>query len=126
MNQQISIGLGMLAGVAIGAAAVQGLHAQAKPPGYLVFNNEITDMQGYQPVVDGTPKTFAPYGARFLIRPTMPEVLEGAKPNRFGVIAFDSVEKAREWYNSPANKELNAIRARTAKNQVFIIEGATN
>jgi uncharacterized protein (DUF1330 family) len=124
MKTHYVIALAMLAGFAIGAVAVQGLHAQATPPGYLIFNNEVTDAPGYQPVVDGTPKTFAPYGARFLIRPVTPEVLEGPKPNRFGVIAFDSVEKARAWYNSPANKELNAIRARTAKSQVFIIEGA--
>ena len=100
MKTHHTVALAMLAGFGLGAVAVQGLRAQATAPGYLVFNNEVTDVQGYQPVVDGTPKTFAPYGARFLIRPTTPEVLEGPKPNRFGVIAFDSVDKARAWYDT--------------------------
>jgi len=32
MNRYLTIGLAMLAGAALGASAVQGLHAQAKPP----------------------------------------------------------------------------------------------
>jgi len=34
MNQRIVSGLTLLAGIAIGATAIQGLHAQAKPPTY--------------------------------------------------------------------------------------------
>ena len=33
MNRSVTVGLAMLAGAALGAAAVEGLHAQAKPPG---------------------------------------------------------------------------------------------
>ena len=36
MNQRITIGLALLAGAALGAAGVQGLHAQAKPPVYFI------------------------------------------------------------------------------------------
>jgi hypothetical protein len=32
------IGLSMLAGVALGATAIQGLHAQAKPPVYVIVD----------------------------------------------------------------------------------------
>jgi uncharacterized protein (DUF1330 family) len=37
----------MLAGVAVGALAIQGLHAQAKPPVYFIVENEISDVQSY-------------------------------------------------------------------------------
>jgi hypothetical protein len=37
MNQRIALGLTLLAGVAIGVTAIQGLHAQAKPPAYVVI-----------------------------------------------------------------------------------------
>ena len=33
INRSVTVGLAMLAGAALGAAAVEGLHAQAKPPG---------------------------------------------------------------------------------------------
>ena len=36
MNSWYKFALSMLAGVALGAAAVQGLHAQAKPKAYLI------------------------------------------------------------------------------------------
>jgi hypothetical protein len=35
--------LGLLSGVAIGAVGVHSLHAQAKPPVYVVADNEVTD-----------------------------------------------------------------------------------
>jgi hypothetical protein len=36
MRIKYAVGLSLLAGVTIGAAAVQGLHAQSKPPVYIV------------------------------------------------------------------------------------------
>jgi hypothetical protein len=33
MNRSLTLGLGMLLGAALGAAAVNGLHAQGKTPG---------------------------------------------------------------------------------------------
>jgi formaldehyde-activating enzyme involved in methanogenesis len=44
----------MLTGAAIGALAVQGLHAQTKPPAYVVSEIEITDLDAYQ-------KEYAPF-----------------------------------------------------------------
>jgi len=41
------LGLGMLAGTLIGAAAVSGLHAQAKPPVYLVTEIDVTNPDAY-------------------------------------------------------------------------------
>jgi len=37
MKTQYTVALSMLAGIGLGAVAVQGLHAQAKPPAYLVI-----------------------------------------------------------------------------------------
>jgi hypothetical protein len=43
MKQYFGVGLGMLVGTLIGAAAVSGLHAQAKPPVYLITEIDVTD-----------------------------------------------------------------------------------
>lgn len=37
--------------------------------------------------------------------------------------AFDSKEKARGWYNSPTQREVNAVRLKTTKSRAFIVEG---
>ena len=47
MNTKYKIALGVLAGAALGAAAVQGLHAQAKPPVYFVAEIDVMDQEAY-------------------------------------------------------------------------------
>jgi hypothetical protein len=47
MNRHITLGLGVIAGAAVGAAAVQGLHAQATPVAYVVAENTLTNQDGY-------------------------------------------------------------------------------
>jgi len=39
------------------------------------------------------------------------------------IIAFDSAEKAREWYDSPAYEAIKPIRQSAAKSRIFIVEG---
>ena len=41
MQTRGAVTLALLAGMGVGAIAVQGLHAQATPPAYLIFDAEI-------------------------------------------------------------------------------------
>ena len=43
MKTRYTVALSMLGGIAIGAVAIQGLHAQAKPKAYLVSESEVLD-----------------------------------------------------------------------------------
>ncbi len=43
MNTKYKIALSVLAGAALGAAAVQGLHAQSQPKAYIVTESEVLD-----------------------------------------------------------------------------------
>jgi hypothetical protein len=47
MRTYHAIILSMLCGAGIGAAGVEGLRAQAKPPIYMIGNNEVSDPDGY-------------------------------------------------------------------------------
>ncbi len=42
------------------------------------------------------------------------------------VIAFDSMDKAKAWENSPAQKEIDALREKSTKSRAFIADGAVN
>jgi hypothetical protein len=60
MKTQYTVALSMIAGIAIGAAAIQGLHAQAKPKAYLVTESEVLDqaaLDSYVPGVTGAMPT---------------------------------------------------------------------
>jgi uncharacterized protein (DUF1330 family) len=54
------------------------------------------------------------------------QALEGEAPKGgIVVIAFDSAEKARAWYDSPAYAAIRPIRQSAAKRRIFIVEGIT-
>ena len=47
MKTRTTVAWSMLAGVAAGAAAVQALHAQAKPPAYVIAEIDVTNVEPY-------------------------------------------------------------------------------
>src|SRR5262249_10189939 len=47
MKAWFTIAASMLAGAALGGAAIQALHAQAKPPVYMIAINEVSDQERY-------------------------------------------------------------------------------
>jgi uncharacterized protein (DUF1330 family) len=64
-----------------------------------------------------------PNGGRYITRTDKITALDGTPPKRFVVIAFDGAEKAQAWNNSPAQKHVNAVRVKTTKSRVFLVEG---
>ena len=115
----------MLTGAAIGALAVQGLHAQTKLPAYVVSEIEITDLDAYQ-------KEYAPI-AQALIKAAGGHLLaagqnivsfEGAPPKtRVSINQFDSMEAAHIWRNSAQYKEARKVGDKYAKFRAFAVEG---
>ena len=129
MNQRMALGLTLLAGVAIGATAVNGLNAQTKAPGaYAVIDiSEITDSETFtkQLLPKATPPVTA-FGGQFIVRTENTVAINGTPPKRFVVIAFDSMDKAKAWETSPAQKEIDALRAKSTKSRAFIADGTVN
>ena len=117
-----------ISGVLLGAAVVTGLNAQAMPPVYVIIDiSEMSDVDAYVKAVSAAePKATTSAGGRFIIRASKATALDGAAPNRFVAIAFDSEEKAKAWYDTPAIKEVNAVRLKTAKSRAFIVQGLAN
>jgi uncharacterized protein (DUF1330 family) len=128
MNSKIRMTLVAIIGAALGAAAIQALHAQAKPPVYAVVDiSEITDPEGYKAIGQrsnaAAEAVFKELGGKQLARTDKITALDGTPPKRFVIIAFDSVEKAKAWDASPGQKEVTAIRTKTTKSRSFIVEG---
>ena len=120
--------LAVLAGALIGALAVTRLHAQtvsaSNLPAFFIAEFEVTDPAGIEPYRARVASTLEPFGGRFIVRVGKIAPLEGEPPKGLVIIAFDSMEKAQGWYDSPAYREIRPIRYRTAKSRVFIVEGA--
>ena len=104
MNRFITLGIAMLAGAALGAAAVQGLHAQAKLKAYTVAELETLDaaaQAAYVPAVLAAQK--AAGGHPFNTGGGKMIAMEGAAaPMRVAITEWDSLEQAQAFQNSAA------------------------
>jgi uncharacterized protein (DUF1330 family) len=125
MKNAYTIALSLLAGAALGAAAIQTLHAQAKPPVYYIAEIEITDL-------DGWTKEYAPkaqalikqMGGRVLAAGQKVTSIDGAPPKqRVAVLQWDSIEQIQAWQAAPQLKELKAVREKFGKVRAFTVEG---
>jgi uncharacterized protein (DUF1330 family) len=128
MNRHIATGLILLTGVAIGATAIEGLHAQAKPPTYVVVAiRKINDADAYKTgVLDKASAVITAAGGHFVIRTDKITSLDGPPPQRFVLLQFDSPEKAQAWHVSEAQKEIDAARAKSTDSLSFMVEGMAN
>jgi uncharacterized protein (DUF1330 family) len=124
MKAQYSVPLAMLAGIGIGAVAVQTLHAQAKPPVYFIAEIEVTDIDGYTkeyaPKVQGTVKAA---GGRLLAAGQKVTAFEGNAPKRAVVQVWESLEKIQAWRDTAEFKENRKIGDKYAKFRSYAIEG---
>jgi uncharacterized protein (DUF1330 family) len=124
MKTQLTLSLAVVAGFGLGAVAVQGLHAQAKPPVYYISEiepaNADTYMKDYAPRAQAVIKAA---GGRFIAAGKATSV-EGEPPKqRVVIIAWDSMDKINAWRSSAAFKELLPDREKLAKFRGFAVEG---
>ncbi len=131
MRQLITPVLCTLAGIAIGATAIQGLHAQAKPPVYFVAEITVTNPQAYG-------KDYAPK-AQASIKAAGGKIIalggaggagaqsvtgfDGTPPKRVAIQVWDSMEKLKAWYNSADYQDLRKIGHKYATFRTYAVEG---
>jgi uncharacterized protein (DUF1330 family) len=117
MNTKFKIAMAVVAGAALGAAAVQGLNAQAKLKAYTVAELETLDAAAqatYVPAVLAAQK--AAGGHPFNTGGGKMVAMEGAPPPmRVAITEWDSLEQAQAFYNSAAWKNLAPQRDKAAK-----------
>jgi uncharacterized protein (DUF1330 family) len=127
MNRNVTTSLAMLIGAGIGAAAVQALHAQAKPPAYNIAEITVTNNEAYtKEYVPPIVKSIEDAGGKFIARGGKTILVVGTPPAaRVTVIQFESLDKAQAWVNSPAYKAAQAIGDKYATFRAYQIEGVS-
>jgi uncharacterized protein (DUF1330 family) len=122
-NYKVTIAV--VAGVAIGGAAVQGLHAQAKPPAYVISEIDVTDKDAYA-------KEFVPLAVNALKESGQKQLAAGGRTaaisgeppkSRIVLSVFENIEKAQAAYTSPAYLEARKVGDKYAKLRIFVVEG---
>jgi len=125
MRIDSALALTLLASFALGAATVQALHAQSKPPGYAIVEIDASNpdalLKEYAPVAT---KAIEAAGGKFLVRGGRTVSIDGAPPKgRIVVSAYDSVEQAQAALASPAFLEARKIGDKYATFRTFVVEG---
>jgi uncharacterized protein (DUF1330 family) len=124
MRTRYAIALAMLAGIAVGAAATQTLHAQAKLPVYVVTEIAVRNIPGY--VNEYAPRAQASIkkaGGKILAASLNVTQLEGPAPTRVVIQVWDSPEQIAAYAHGPEYDELRKLGERYAKFRSFAVEG---
>ncbi len=110
--------------VAIGFPAIKALKAQAPAPVYVIAEIEVTDGEAFRDYAPRVQPSFAPFGGRYLVRGGNTQSFAGEPPKRVVVLAFDSMDRARNWYSSPQYEALKGLRDKAGKTRIFAVEGS--
>jgi uncharacterized protein (DUF1330 family) len=91
---------------------------------YADVNIRVTDPDRYAEYRAKATDTIAQYGGKYLARGGAVEVLEGEwDPKRLVILEFESMERLREWYESPEYAPLKQQRGEAAAADLVAVEG---
>jgi uncharacterized protein (DUF1330 family) len=125
MKTNYKIAIALVAGAAIGGAAIQGLHAQAKLPAYVIAEIDVADQKNYakeylsrsgKPIIDEG-------GGKFLSRGSKAIAIRGEPPKRIVLFAFENLDRAQAAFASPGYAEAYAHGEKFAKFRIYAVEG---
>jgi uncharacterized protein (DUF1330 family) len=113
------------AALAIGAASGAYLHAQtAVPPAFLIAHVQVTDPEGWKQYITALPGTLAPYHVKTLARAPATALDASTPPAGSTVIlAFNSMDDLKAWWNSPAYQAIIPLREKSAKTIAYALPG---
>lgn len=91
---------------------------------YVIADVEVLDLALYETYRQKVPATIAAFGGRYLVRGGALTVLEGQwSPKRCVILEFPSMAQLKAWYDSPAYVPLRAIRERSTRSNLVMVEG---
>jgi uncharacterized protein (DUF1330 family) len=114
----------LLVGMIMGGACVGVLHAQAKPPVYMIALNEVTNADGYKnEYLPPAQASIKAYGGTYVAAGPGTEI-EGTLPKgRIVVLRWDSMQALQRWRSSPEYTAAHKIGLKYAKYNIVAVDG---
>ena len=124
MKTYYAVGLSMLAGIGIGAVAVQTLHAQAKLPVYVVAEIDVTNVDAYtKEYLPAARAVITKSGGKLIGASQSVTMLEGApQKSRVAINMFESLEKVQAYRDSAEFKEARKIGEKYATFRSYVVQ----
>ena len=91
---------------------------------YIIADVTVTDAEKMANYREWSTKAMQEHGARVLVRGGAFEVLEGPwTPSRLVLLAFESMDKAKAFYNSQTYTHARSLREGAGVMRMVVVEG---
>jgi uncharacterized protein (DUF1330 family) len=91
--------------------------------GYIVGLIRVHDKEGFQKFSQVAGPVLEEHGGKILVRNPNPEVREGNDLGMVLILEFESIEKARGFYESEKYQAAIAMREKAADTNLYLAEG---
>ena len=124
MKTKYAIILTALIGFGLGGAAVQTIHAQAKPPVYMIAINEVSNQEGYaKEYLPDAQKAIKDHGGVYVAAGPGTQITGGLPNGRVVILRWESMEVLQKWRNSPEYQGALKKGEKYAKYNIIAVNG---
>ena len=124
MQARFGMALSMVVGAALGGAAIQVLHAQAKPPVYMIAINEVSDQEHYaKEYVSPAQKSVKNHGGEYVAAGPGTQVVGNLPHGPVVILRWESMEALQAWRNSPEFQAALKIGEKYARFNIVAVNG---
>lgn len=128
MRNAFKITAAIACGLLVGGGTVRLLHAQSKPPAYVVAEIAVRDKQGYdENFLKATAKDISVHGGKYLAGGYDKTLsLTGSEPpNRVVILQFANMDAVKKWRDQGAMDMENTVGSKYASARIYAVEGVT-
>jgi uncharacterized protein (DUF1330 family) len=91
---------------------------------YIIAEVEVTNSEVFEQYRSQVSGTIEQYGGAYLVRGGAVERAEGDwNPKRLVILRFESMARAKEWYDSEEYRGPKALRHQSANTNLILVEG---
>jgi uncharacterized protein (DUF1330 family) len=126
MKSALKVTVAVACGLLVGAGTVQLLHAQSKPPAYVVAEVNVKDRAGYEEnFLKSTKTDISQHGGKYLAGGYDKTLsLVGAEPpNRVLILQFPNMDAVKQWRQEGEEDMENTVGAKYATFRIYAVEG---
>jgi uncharacterized protein (DUF1330 family) len=126
MNSALNMTAAIACGLLLGGGAVQLLHAQSKPPAFVVAEIAVRNQKGYdENFQKATEQDILTHGGKYLAGGYNNTLsLVGAEPpNRVVIVQFANMDAVKEWREQGAMDMENTVGNKYASFRIYAVEG---
>jgi uncharacterized protein (DUF1330 family) len=127
MRSGLKISAAVACGVLVGGGVVQLLHAQTKPPAFVIAEIAVKDKKGYEEnYLKATTSDISNHGGKYLAGgyDKTVSLVGDPPPNRVVILQFANLDAVKAWRDQGGEDMENTVGSKYAKFRIYAVEGA--